>query len=117
MVWVGLSQQLDRNQRELAVCRAIGFGPGSVRGALLRLCLRVTAIAVLPAVVILAVCAVALPGILAGDVPFPLPLGFRIPTWAILVTLALLVASCGLALVGALRRYRRADLASTLRSL
>lgn len=118
MVWVGLSQQLDRNQRELAVCRAIGFGPASVRRALLRLTLRVAAIALVPAASLLVLATLVLPSVLAsGSVPFPFPLGFSIPPWALVVTAVLVLGSGTFALAGALRRYRRADLAGTLRSL
>lgn len=117
MVWVGLSQQLDRSRRELAVCRAIGLGAASVRHALVRLCTRVALLAVLPATAVLLAAAVLLPRLLGPGIDFPFPLGFHVPPWAVGVTVANLAVAGAIALGGALRRHHRADLASTLRSL
>jgi hypothetical protein len=117
MVWVGMSQQLDRSRRELAVCRAIGMGPATVRRALLRLTGRVALLAIVPTIVIVGLAAWILPSLLGPSIDFPFPLGFAVPAWAVAVAIATLVLAGAAALSGALRRHHREDLAGTLRSL
>jgi len=117
MVWIGMSQQLDRSRRELAVCRAIGMGRATVRSALLRLSGRVALLALLPAAAVLGLAALWLPALLGPGVDFPFPLGFHVPGWALAVTAANLALAGTFAVAGALHRHRKADLASTLRSL
>lgn len=117
MVWVGMAQQLDRSRRELAVCRAIGMGHATVRGALGRLSARVAAIALVPAAAILLLATLALPRLLGPGIDFPFPLGFQVPWWAYAVTAGNLLVAGGAALAGALQRHKGADLASVLRSL
>jgi hypothetical protein len=116
MVWVGMSQQLDRSRRELGVCRAIGMQRRSVRKALSGLVGRVAVLAVVPTLVVLVVATLVLPSVLATNTSMPFPLGFAIPAWALVVSLANLVLATAIALRGAVRRYLREDLASTLRT-
>lgn len=117
MVWVGMSQQLDRSRRELAVCRAIGMGAATVRRALLRLTGRVALIALVPTVALVGAAALVLPRVLGPGVDFPFPLGFAVPLWAVAVAGGTLVLAGAAALGGALRRHHREDLAGTLRAL
>lgn len=117
MVWIGMSQQLERSRRELAVCRAIGVGPGTIRGALLRLTGRVALVALVPVVIVLGLAAWLLPDALAGSRVLPFPLGFHVPGWAFAVAALSLVVAGTAALAGALRRHSHGGLASTLRSL
>ncbi|MEK6975342.1 MAG: FtsX-like permease family protein [Candidatus Thermoplasmatota archaeon] len=117
MVWVGMAQQLDRSRRELAVCRAIGMGPATVRGALLRLTARVALLSVGPTVVVIGLAAWLLPRALGPAIDFPFPLGFVVPAWAVAVCVATLLLAGGAALGGAMRRHNREDLAGTLRAL
>lgn len=117
LVWIGMAQQLDRSRRELAVCRAIGMQPSTVRHALLRLNGRVALIALLPTAAIVLLAALLLPRLLGPGIDFPFPLGFDVPWWAYAVTAANLLVAGGAALAGALHRHRNAELASVLRSL
>lgn len=117
MVWVGMSQQLDRSRRELAVCRAIGMGSATVRRALLRLTGRVAVLAVVPTIAIIGLAAWLLPHVLGPGIDFPFPLGFAVPLWAVAVACGTLVLAGAAALSGALRRHHREDLAGTLRAL
>lgn len=114
LVWMGLSQQLDRSRRELAVGKAIGLPPSSVRLSLGLLAARVVLVASAVAAALLAALALSLR---AWKPKAPLPVGFHLTAWLVLATAGLLAAATLAAVGGALRRHRTLPLSSTLRSL
>jgi hypothetical protein len=117
LVWMGLSQQLDRSRRELAVGKAIGLPPSSVRSSLLLLAGRVVVVGAVAASGLVALLALAVRawGPERGSLPFPV--GFHLPPWLPLAALGLLALATWAAVWGALRRHRVLPLSSTLRSL
>jgi hypothetical protein len=117
LVWMGLSQQLDRSRRELAVGKAIGLPPSSVRLSLGVLAMRVVVVAVAVAAVVVTLLGLAVQAWGPERGRFPLPLGFHVPLWIPLATAALLALATVAAVWGALRRHRTMPLSSTLRAL
>lgn len=117
LVWMGLSQQLDRSRRELAVGKAIGLPPSSVRVSLALLAARVVLVAVAVAAVAVAALAFAVRTWGPERGSFPFPIGFHLPLWLPLAAAGLLVLATLAAVWGAMHRHRTLPLSSTLRSL
>lgn len=117
LVWMGLSQQLDRSRRELAVGKAIGLPPSSVRLALGALALRVVVVASLAAALVVAALGFALKAWGPERGRFPLPLGFHVPLWIPLATVGLLALATLAAVWGALHRHRTMPLSAMLRAM
>lgn len=113
LVWHGLSQQLALQQRELAVCRAIGVGPASVFLALLYQVAWTVAVGALAACGLVAIAAWRADAILAERLP--VPVAFEIsPGMVAAVVLAGAVATAtavGLTLL----RHTRGNVALALR--
>jgi hypothetical protein len=117
LVWMGLSQQLDRSRRELAVGKAIGLPPSTVRTSLAILAARVVVVAAAVAAVAVALLALAVRAWGPQRGRFPLPIGFDLPLWLALATAGLVVLAAAAAVWGAMHRHRTLPLASTLRAL
>lgn len=115
LVWYGLQQMLDRQRRELGVCRAIGIPSGVLRFALVGLVARVVAIAAVATAVLALAAALAAPAV-ASSTAMPLPLAFAVPASSIAGVAAVGLGSAGLALAFAMRRARLDDLGSLLRA-
>lgn len=117
LVWMGLSQQLDRSRRELAVGKAIGLPPSSVRTSLVILATRVVLVAAAVAAVATSVLALAMQAWGPQRGRFALPLGFHLPPWLALATAVLVLLAAAAAVWGAMHRHRTLPLSSTLRSM
>lgn len=116
MLWLGLTHQLERSRREIAVCRALGTTLASIGRSLTRLVLHVLVAGLVPAALALA----ALAFLVAQNEDLaqaPAPLGFAMSPWMLLGVLALVGTASAVAVLGALQGVRRMDLASTLRAL
>ncbi len=115
LMWHGLAQALDRHEREVAVCRAIGVPWSAIQGAIMRLtaavCVRALLIGAIASVVIGAWLGAALPQ-WDGS---PVPLGFTPPWGLIAATVVLVIATAAFAVWSTMRRHARVDLASRLR--
>ncbi|MES2154683.1 MAG: FtsX-like permease family protein [bacterium] len=112
----GISRQLAMQQRELAVCTAIGVPTSTLRKALAFQVLLIAAVGAGVALVVSLAAAAILPGVLAQVKGTPLPAGFTI-TWttavlAVLVTVVAMAVGWGLGL----RARSRLPLTAQLRS-
>lgn len=116
LVWHGLQQLLDRQRREIAVCRAIGVGHQDVDGALARLAVRVVAIGLACAAVLALAMVAVLPRLFATWQPLALPLDFRLDATIAWVEVALAVLSAAVSLVLAARRSHREAVPAALRA-
>jgi hypothetical protein len=117
LLWYGIVLQTQRNQRELAVCRAIGMPRTMLQGALVRLAAGVLLRAVAATAVATVLLALLLRAVLPGASWLPVPMGFAVPLWAIVAIGVALLLVATLAVLGNLRRVARADLAGVLRAL
>ncbi|MGB1697339.1 MAG: FtsX-like permease family protein, partial [Thermoplasmatota archaeon] len=116
LLWYGLTQQLDRQRRELAVCQALGLEERMLRFGLTRLVAKVLLIAGL-------VLAAALGGYLLLFYGFiqdwdgsPFPLDYLVPWWASVSVAVLIAAGVIGALFWTAKRQHRRDLVATLRA-
>ncbi len=116
LLWHGVSQQLRAQEREVAVCRAIGVPARVLGGALLALSGAVVAGGLLGAALLGWVGAAWAPQALAGWRSLPMPVAFHLEASTLTAVVALALASTLLALVLAAGRQARRDLASTLRA-
>ncbi len=116
LVFVGLSQVLDRHEREVAVCRAIGVPSQILRGAVVRLLATIGLFALGAAAVLFAIGAVAMSTWLPDWRGSPVPLGFVVPWWAYALTLGLTMLIGLLAAWSVVRQHEAVDLASRLRA-
>lgn len=116
LLWLGLAQQLERNRREIAVCRAIGVPVRSLVVSMGRLAGRVLVGGALVGAVLLALLAVVV-AVAPQWLHAPVPVGFSLPIGAQVLVLGV-IAFAGLAAVtGAWFGARRMDLAAVLRAL
>ncbi len=116
LLFVGLSQVLDRHEREVAVCRAIGVPAVALRAAVVRLLGRLALASLLLAAVLFLVGASALAVILPAWGGSPVPLGFAVPWWAYAMTITLTLVVGGLAVWSTVRQHEAVDLAQRLRA-
>jgi ABC-type lipoprotein release transport system permease subunit len=116
LLWHGLQQTLDRQRREIAVCRAIGVGRPELGSALSRLAWRVAATGLVAAGLVAAVLQLVLPPLLRGHPFLPLPMDFRLDWQVAAAAVALVAASTFLALWLASRAGSRQPLATALRA-
>lgn len=112
----GISRQLALQQRELAVCTAIGVPVSTLRVALLMQVLRITIVGAAAAALIAALMAVFLPHVLATVHGTPLPVGFVLTTITILGAIAVTVLAMAIGLVMGLRSRSRLPLTAQLRA-
>ena len=116
LLWHGLQQILERQRREVAVCRAIGVGRRRIRHAFLLLVARVVLTGVVAATLAVAALRFGLPGWLEEAELIPLPVTFLVPGMAVAAMLTVTLLSALLALGFALRAEAKDDLASILRA-
>jgi len=111
----GLARQLANQQRELAVCTAIGVPRRTLGNALALQVLRITlwaAVAAAAATLALWLTAPALLPLL----PSPLPLAFTVTWGSVAVAAAVLAVAVGVGLAVGIRSRRRMPLTAALRS-
>jgi ABC-type lipoprotein release transport system permease subunit len=116
LLWHGLQQILERQRREVAVCRAIGVGRRRIRHAFGLLVARVVLTGLVAAGIVVAALRLGLPSWLEGSGLIPLPVTFLVPAPAVGAMLAVTIVSALLALGFALRSEARSDLAAILRA-
>ncbi|HUR61081.1 MAG TPA: FtsX-like permease family protein [Candidatus Thermoplasmatota archaeon] len=116
LLWHGLQQTLDRQRREIAVCRAIGIERGELASALARLAWRVAATGLAAALLVAGLLQWALPPLLRGHALLPLPMDFALDWGVAAVALALVAASTWTAQLLAGRAGSRQPLAMALRA-
>lgn len=113
LVWHALQQLLDRQRRQIAVCRAIGVSARDLRLSLARLALHLAARSALVAAVVLLGAVAVLVALPTGT--FPVPTQFALP-WSTLATVSLVVLSgFALAIAAASRTVLRDPLGAALR--
>ncbi len=116
LLWYGLSQQMDRNQREIAVCRAVGVPRRMLVLGTLRLGARVVGVGLAGAAVATLVLAIILSAVLPGWRGSPVPLGFYLPWWASALAAGIAIGSLAVAVAMTARNQARRNLATELRS-
>lgn len=116
LLWYGLTQQLDRQRRELAVCQALGLQTRALRAGLLKLVLRVMALSLSTLVVVLGAYVLIFNGWIKDWDGSPFPLEFLIPLWLSLGVATLVIVGLALALHWTAKRQSRRDIVATLRA-
>lgn len=116
LLWYGLTQQLDRQRRELAVCQALGMEERTLRFGLTRLVAKVLLIAGAVLGVALGGYLLLFYGFIQGWDGSPFPLAYLVPWWAILSVAVLIAAGVTSALFWTAKRQHRRDLVATLRA-
>lgn len=115
LVWNNIQQVLDRQRRELVVCRALGMRH-PIPVALALLSMRTIGLGLLVASILVLIMQWVLPSWLAGWDALPVPASFEVD-WTFAATLVLLVIVGGvLATFAAWQGHVRQNLASALRS-
>jgi hypothetical protein len=113
----GLARQLAAQQRELAVCTAIGVPARVLRNALGLEVLRIGLGGLLIAAALVALGVWLLPGALANVHGAPLPLGFALSLTAVGSALLVTLLSMAIGLFIGVRSRRRLGLAAQLRAV
>lgn len=113
----GLARQLASQQRELAVCTAIGVPPKVLRNALALEVLRIGLAGLLLAALLVAAAVLWLPAQLAKVQEAPLPLGFALSLWAVASALTVTLLSMAIGWLIGVRSRRRLGLAQQLRAV
>lgn len=115
LVWNNVQQVLDRQRRELVVCRAIGIRT-PLPQALFVLAFRSTGVGLLLATLLMAILLLVLPGVLATWDALPVPASFALDLATAFLLLTLIGLGTALAVVSAWRAHIRMDAASVLRT-
>ncbi|MEK6986279.1 MAG: FtsX-like permease family protein [Candidatus Thermoplasmatota archaeon] len=114
LVWHALQQLLDRQRRQIAVCRAIGVSTTDLHLSLARLALHLAGRSALVAVAVLAGAVAVLVALPPGT--FPVPTQFALP-WTTLATVVLVgLSGFALAVAAASRAVLRDPLGAALRA-
>lgn len=116
LLWYGLTQQLDRQRRELAVCQALGMMETTLRSGLARLVLKVLAIAAVILAVVLGAYLLMFYGFIQDWGGSPFPLDYVVPWWAGFSVAVLIAAGVTGALFLTAKQQSRRDIVATLRA-
>jgi len=112
----GIARQLALQQRELAVCKAIGVSAGTLRKALALQVMRIAGVGAGIAAVVTVIAALALPPLLANVKGTPLPAGFALTTVTLVGAVIVTVLAMAIGWVMGLRSRSRLPLTSQLRA-
>ncbi len=112
----GIARQIALQQRELAVCTAIGVPASTLRTALALQVVRIAAIGAGIATLVSAVAAILLPPLLANVKGTPLPLGFNLTLTTMLGALLVTILSMAIGWTMGLRGRSKLPLTTQLRA-
>ncbi len=115
LLWQGIAQQLDKQRREVAVCRAIGIRRGTIATAILATAAIVLAAAAILTAIFMGIALAILEPMAQGWAGSPLPLAFDVTGRAVATTALAVTLSTVAALLVTIRSHARQNLAQALR--